>query len=100
MQRSVPCPHSQAAGTGTGLGLHIFTINYTLILRQMRDRMQTSTIYDKCDVKSHWKQYWHHKLFFIVTFLTGGEPGIKMISFEYFAPTPSLPPTLREAVKN
>ena len=62
--------------------------------------MQTSSIYDKCDVKSHWKQYWHHKLFFIVTFLTGGEPGIKMISFEYFAPTPSLPPTLREAVKN
>ena len=61
--------------------------------------MQTSSIYDKCDVKSHWKQYWHHKLFFIVTFLTGGEPGIKMISFEYFAPTPSLPPTLREAVK-
>ena len=53
--------------------------------------MQTSSIYDKCDVKSHWKQYWHHKLFFIVTFLTGGEPGIKMISFEYFAPCPSLP---------
>ena len=57
----------------------------------MRDRMQTSTIYDKCDVKSHWKQYWHHKLFFIVTFLTGAEPGIKMISEEYFAPSPSLP---------
>ena len=56
--------------------------------------MQTSSIYDKCDVKSHWKQYWHHKLFFIVTFLTGAEPGIKMISAEYFAVPLSSSPTL------